>query len=92
MVLPGVLRQPSSGSNSVLTGAGEYPRARRPTSATPRAMPALTSRARRTLRAFIAAGQDTIWVTESPSWRRWKVVSAIFFLALASTMKLFMNR
>ena len=30
-------------------------------------------------------------VTESPSWRRWKTVSAIFFFASARTMKLFMN-
>ena len=30
--------------------------------------------------------QDTISVTESPSWRRMKVVSAIFFLASARTM------
>ena len=40
---------------------------------------------------FASSAQLTIWVTESPSWRRWNRVSAIFFFASARMMKLFMN-
>ena len=90
MLWSGIARQPSSPSNSVLMAGGPKPSRRSPPSNTPKAMAALTKSASRTLRAFIA--QLTIWVTESPSCRRWKTVSAIFFFASASTTKLFMNR
>ncbi len=78
----GRLAQPVSASKRWIVGGGPMPSRRNPTSATKSARRKLTTKHRATLTARI---QLTIAVTESPSWRKWKRVSAIFFLASFET-------